>query len=189
MLARVVEGAVAAQHALLLLATPPHAFQAVHVRAGLERERRRAVRGNEPLEELVGPVVGVEGVDEVQQRAVRADDGRRPLARAPVLAAAGAELADHRLAVRDQGVAEVVLFSELPIILVRVHRAAGDLPAGGLELRPQALEVLAFSRSAARAGLRVEPEHEALRARRRRERDLLAVVVLSDKGRRGVAAA
>ena len=88
MLARVVEGAVAAQHALLLLATPPHAFQAVHVRAGLERERRRAVRGNEPLEELVGPAVGVEGVDEVDQRAVRADDGRRPLARAPVLAAA-----------------------------------------------------------------------------------------------------
>ena len=78
---------MAAQHALLLLAAPPDAFQAVHVRAGLvERERRRAV--NEPLQELVGPAVGVEGVDEVQQRAVRADDGRRPLARAPVLAAA-----------------------------------------------------------------------------------------------------
>ena len=59
MLARVVEGVVAAQHALLLLAAPPDALEAVHVRAGLvERERRRAV--DEPLQELVGPVVGIE---------------------------------------------------------------------------------------------------------------------------------
>ncbi|CAH0367720.1 unnamed protein product, partial [Pelagomonas calceolata] len=187
-LARVVEGVVAAQ--ALLLATPPHAFQAVHVRAGLvERERRRAVRGNEPLEEVVGPAVGVEGVDEVQQRAVRADDGRRPLARAPVLAAAGAELADHRLAVRDQGVAEVVLLGEFAVVVGRVHRAAGYFITGGLELRPQALEVLALARSAAGTRLRVEPEDQALRARRRRERDLLAIIVFSDKGRRGVAAA
>ena len=89
MLARVVEGVVAAQ--ALLLAAPPDALEAVHVRAGL-KDRQHAVRGNEPLQELVGPAVGVEGVDEVQQRAVRADDGRRPLARAPVLAAARAEL-------------------------------------------------------------------------------------------------
>ena len=74
---------MAAQH---LLAAPPDALEAVHVRAGFQRERLRGV--NEPLQEVVGPAVGIEGVDEVDQRAVRADDGRRPLARAPVLAAA-----------------------------------------------------------------------------------------------------
>lgn len=81
-----------------------------------------------------------------------------------------------------------MLLGELPIVVGRVHRAAGNSITGRLELGPQALEVLSFSRSAARAGLRVEPEHEALRARRRRERDGRAVVVFSDEGRRGVAA-
>ena len=39
----------------------PGALEAVHVRAGLERERRRAVRSNEPLQELVRSSVGAKG--------------------------------------------------------------------------------------------------------------------------------
>jgi hypothetical protein len=86
------------------------------------------------------------------------------------------EAADGAIDVAQQGVGEAVFGAERPVLRGRVEARAEDLGAERIELWASITEALAFTRSAARRGLGIPPEHDP-RAPQISERDGVALVV------------